>query len=151
MRVYNIWEKESKMRRFYKLLGIVAIVAAIGLVGCSNGDDDGGGGEYPYAEYFPKKTVSPGVSERPHIKIYFNKKIVNSYLSQSDTAFSITVGGSSQSFAYNIELVPPLFDTVGIWFNNDLPTGGIIKVSYDGTGVLAGKLETFSDLAVSRK
>jgi hypothetical protein len=31
------------MRRFYKLLGIIALVVVVGLAGCSNGNDDDGG------------------------------------------------------------------------------------------------------------
>jgi hypothetical protein len=139
---------------------ILIAIGSLLIAGCDNGTSPGvgggtgggtGGGEYPYAEYFPKKTISPSVSERPHIKIYFNKKIVNSYIWKSETTFSITIGGVLQSFGYQIELVPPLFNTVGIWFDNDLPTGGIIKVSYDGIGVLTGKLEAFSNLTVSQK
>jgi hypothetical protein len=139
----------NKKRNFLVML-VCLLALSLFSIGCSS-DSDGDGGEYPYAEYYPEKVISAILSEKPHIKIYFNKKIVNSHLWQSDTAFSITVGGSLQSFGYDIELVPPRYDTVGIWFNNDLPTGGIIKVSYDGTGVLAGKLDAFSDLTVTRK
>jgi hypothetical protein len=106
----------------------------------------GDGAEYPYAEYFPENGFI-----KPHIKIYFNKKITNSYIWENDTAFSVTVGGVSQSLKKDIELVPPYYDTVGLWFSNNLPNSGVIKVSYDGSGVLAGKLDPFSDMTVSQK
>jgi hypothetical protein len=118
--------------------------------------DTGGGtgnnnSNYPYAEYFPKRVISPTVSEKPHIKIYF-EKIGSSYIWENATAFSVTVGGVAQSLGtYKVELIPPPFNTVGIWFSNNLPSSGDIKVSYDGSGVLAGKLEAFSDMPVLRK
>jgi hypothetical protein len=140
------------MKKKLNFLVMLVCLLALGLVfiGCptdsGGGGGNGGGEEYPYAEYFPKNGIT-----KPHIKIYF-KKIGDSYIWKNDTSFSITVGGVSHSLGtYQVELTPPLFNTVGIWFSNDLPSSGDIKVSYDGGGVLAGKLEAFSDMPVLRK
>jgi hypothetical protein len=150
----NVWLKliskmtEGNMARKVFFIGTLITVL---LFGCETGTNGGDGSKYPYAEYFPEKVISVNLSERPHIYIYFNKKIVDSYIWRNDTAFSVTVGGVPQSLVKDIELTPPSYDRVGIWFSNDLPSSGDIKVSYDGTGVLAGKLEPFSDMTVSRK
>jgi hypothetical protein len=145
-----------RQSRFF-VLGILVMVLALGLVfaGC-NTDGGDNGGEYPYAEYFPERVISSSggvtIYDRPTIYIYFDKKIVDSYIWENDTAFSVTVGGVSESLGtHEIELTPPSYNRIGIFFDNDLPSSGDIKVSYDGTGVLTGKLEAFSNLAVSRK
>jgi hypothetical protein len=44
MRVLNIWEKESKMRKSLILLFVAFIAAgSLAFMGCGNSDDDGGG------------------------------------------------------------------------------------------------------------
>jgi hypothetical protein len=47
MRVYNIWEKDTKMKKFF--LVFVALMALVFIVGCS--DDGGGGGETTLTEF----------------------------------------------------------------------------------------------------
>jgi hypothetical protein len=122
--------------------------------GCSNGDD-GSSEEYPYAEYYPtKRVVETGgvtVDELPHIYIYFDTAIVNSYTWVYETVFTITVEGVQQSFrSTDTEITPP-YKRIYAGLNGDLPSTGDIKISYNGGGVLAGKLEAFTDLPVSRK
>ena len=106
------------------------------LSGCSNGG--GGDGDHLYAE----------LRDPDRIKIYCENKITNSDINDAGTGFSVTVGGSSQSIS-NIWVYSP-YDAVEVNLSSPVPGSGDIRVSYDGTGPLAGKLQSFTNLAVKR-
>jgi hypothetical protein len=139
--------KEFFMKKSILFLGIPALTLVLGLVfaGCSNstgGDQTGGSGD-----------LSAELKESDRIKVSTSVSLVESLSpgtsSSGANGFSVTVGGVSQS----ISSISTFFGdnySFNILLTAGVPGTGDIRVSYNGTGVFAGKLGTFTNLAVSR-
>jgi len=128
------------MKNVFKLFGIIALAAIIGFsFAACGGDDDNGGGTR--AEY----------KDSTRIKIYFSGDLGSKEITDnSPTGFSVTVGGVQQIIS-DVYYHPTYKGAVDINLTNDMPGSGDIKVSYDGTGVFAGKVPTFTNLPVPRR
>jgi hypothetical protein len=122
--------------------GILAIMLALGtmVIGCDNGTpDDSGGG--PFSED-PKWDQNQSAYS---IKFYAKSDLQAANAAGSDAlkvGFSVTADDESQT----ISSVYVHNDKVEISFGSGQNFTGstVIKLSYDGTGALAGLLDTFS-------
>jgi hypothetical protein len=149
---------------------IAALLAFMVLAGCDNGgsytgsgggDDPGGGSNNYYGEYYPPVVIDEYVTQRAHIYIFFDDKTISPFLISSiSSGFSVTVGGVLQTLIVNPGILTPGVEGVagyphriGIWFDNDLPETGDIKVSYDGSDstINARGVPIFTNVAVERK